>query len=53
MAYVVNFHEVLRRATGQVDKLLKGAKPADLAVQPPTKFDFAINLQNRPGPRRG
>jgi putative ABC transport system substrate-binding protein len=45
MAYGVNFHDVLRRAAGHVDKLLKGAKPAELAVEPPTKFDFTINLQ--------
>ena len=45
MAYGVNFHDVLHRAAGHVDRLLKGARPSDLTIDPPTKFDFAINLQ--------
>jgi putative tryptophan/tyrosine transport system substrate-binding protein len=45
MAFGVNFHDVLHRAAGQVDKLLNGAKPSDLTVDPPKKFDLAINLQ--------
>jgi putative ABC transport system substrate-binding protein len=44
MSYGSNFPDLLRRASDFVDKILRGAKPADIPVEQPTKFDLIINL---------
>ena len=45
MTYSVSIDDLYRRSATYVDKILKGAKPADLPVEQPTTFDFVVNLK--------
>jgi putative tryptophan/tyrosine transport system substrate-binding protein len=45
MSYGPNWADLFRHAAGQVDKILRGAKPADIPVEQPTKFDLVVNAK--------
>jgi ABC-type uncharacterized transport system substrate-binding protein len=53
LSYGPNFRDLYRRAAEIVDRILRGAKPGDIPVEQPTKFEFVINLQTAKAQRPG
>jgi len=49
MAYGVSYPELYRRAATFVDKIIKGARPGDLPIEQPTKFELLVNLKAAQG----